>query len=162
MDPAQVERISEKDMRVCYPRTIGHRFSLVSKVDMHPVAVAVTMQKTMLHFARQGDCVIVGQCADVALKELGPFNIFVYADMASKLARCTDRAAEDEKLSLADLRRKIVKVDKDRAAYRALFSETEWGRKEAYHLCVNTTGKEVKTLVPAIAEYVRLWFRDAR
>ena len=158
MDISHVERVSEQDIRVYYPRTIGHRFSLMSKIDTRPVDVAVSLQEAIRRFASQGDCVIVGRCADVILKEMKPFNIFVYADPETKLNRCMERAAKDEKLSIPELNRRIIQVDKDRAAYRDLFSEMKWGQKEAYHLCINTSGKEIKTLVPAIAEYVRVWF----
>ncbi|MBQ7942493.1 MAG: cytidylate kinase-like family protein [Lachnospiraceae bacterium] len=53
---------------------------------------------------------------------------------------------------------RMKQVDRERAAYRELFTEETWGDKESYHLCINTSGKEIKTLVPAIAEYVQIWF----
>lgn len=52
----------------------------------------------------------------------------------------------------------MKQIDKERAAYRSLFTEEDWGRKESYHLCINTSDKEIKALIPAVAEYVRLWF----
>lgn len=101
---------------------------------------------------------IVGRCADVILYDMNPMNLFVYADQQSKLMRCTKRAPEDEDLSAAEMIRKMHRVDKDRAAYRGLFTDTRWGRKEAYHLCINTSGKETKSLIPALAAYVSCWF----
>lgn len=56
--------------------------------------------------------------------------------------------------------RKMKQIDKERAGYRGLFTEDEWGKKESYHLCINTSGREVKTLIPALAEYVRDWFEQ--
>ena len=53
--------------------------------------------------------------------------------------------------------KRIKQIDKERAAYRELFTENDWGKKESYHLCINTSGKEIKTLIPDIAEYVKLW-----
>lgn len=159
MEISHVERISEQDIRIYYPRTIGHRFSFMSKTDTRPFDVAVALQESIRRFASQGDCVIVGRCADVILREMKPFNIFVYADPETKLNRCRERASKDETFSVSELSRKIKQVDKDRAAYRDLFSDIKWGQKEAYHLCINTSGKEIKTLVPAIAEYARLWFK---
>lgn len=52
----------------------------------------------------------------------------------------------------------MKQIDKERATYRSLFTEEDWGRKESYHLCINTSDKEIKALIPAVAEYVRLWF----
>lgn len=54
----------------------------------------------------------------------------------------------------------MKQIDKERAGYRGLFTEDEWGKKESYHLCINTSGREVKTLIPALAEYVRDWFEQ--
>ena len=51
-------------------------------------------------------------------------------------------------------------IDKERAAYRGLFTEDEWGRKETYHLCVNTSGIEIKSLIPALTAYVNTWFEQ--
>lgn len=87
-----------------------------------------------------------------------PLNIFVYADQISKLARCQERAGEDEHYAERDMLRRMKKIDRERAAYRELFTETEWGRKEAYHLCINTSGKQIKDLVPAVGEYAKIWF----
>ena len=158
MDVEQVSNISERDIQLYYPLTMGRRFASMLKVDTRPVQVVVALQEAIRRFAHQGDCVIVGRCADVILKDMEPLNIFVYADAASKLRRCEQRAPEDEKLSTPALNRLIAQVDKDRAAYRDLFSDGQWGKKEAYHLCVNTSGKQIKQLVPALAGYVNCWF----
>lgn len=158
MDVDHVARISEQDIRGCYPLTIGRRFATMPKLDTRPVQVMIALQEAIRRFAHQGDCVIVGRCADVILKDLEPLNIFVYADAASKLQRCEQRAPEGEKLSVPALNRMIAQVDKDRAAYRDLFSDAKWGQKEAYHLCVNTSGKQIKQLIPALAGYVNCWF----
>ena len=39
-----------------------------------------------------------------------------------------------------------------------MLSDLPWGRREGYHLCVNTTGLSLKTLAPLVAEYARSWF----
>ena len=49
-------------------------------------------------------------------------------------------------------------IDRCRANYREIFSDTKWGRRESYHLCINTSGKEIKKLIPALAAYVNNWF----
>ena len=52
---------------------------------------------------------------------------------------------------------KIRRVDMERARYHELFSGTPWGDKAGYHLCVNTTGVEIKRLIPMIADYAGSW-----
>ena len=41
-----------------------------------------------------GNCIIVGRGANVILKDYNPMNIFVYADMESKINRCRKKARE--------------------------------------------------------------------
>lgn len=158
LDKNYVSHISEKDIRVFYPSTIGHRFMTNSSVLQQPVKVAAAQHEMIRQLAHQGDCVIVGRCADVLCRDLNPLNIFAYADRLSKLQRCEARADESEHFSEKEMLRKMKQIDKERAAYRELFTEEKWGRKEYYHLCVNTSGKEIKTLIPAIAAYVNVWF----
>lgn len=153
-----VRNVSEKDIRLFYPTTIASRLHAPSPVMQQPVSVVVAEQELLKKLAAKGDCVIVGRCADVVLQEYEPLNIFVYADTQSKVLRCRQRGEGRGQLSEQELLRKMKQIDKGRAAYRSLLAETEWGKKEAYHLCVNTSGKEIKALIPALAEYTRLWF----
>ena len=157
-DENYVAHMSEKSIRSAYPLTIGHRFSMTPNyVTKQAIKIAVEQKNIIENFAKQGDCVIVGRAADVILAEYKPFNIFVYADKAAKLQRCIERAPEDEKLTLAELERKMRDIDRNRASHRDLYADTKWGDCRNYHLCVNTTGKEIKTLIPAIAEYIKRW-----
>ena len=157
-DENYVAHMSEKSIRSAYPLTIGHRFSMTPNyVTKQAIKIAVEQKNIIENFAKQGDCVIVGRAADVILAEYKPFNIFVYADKAAKLQRCIERAPEDEKLTLAELERKMRDIDRNRASHRDFYSDTKWGDCRNYHLCVNTTGKEIKTLIPAIVEYVKRW-----
>lgn len=54
----------------------------------------------------------------------------------------------------------MKRIDKDRTAYRELFTEAEWSRKESYHMCVNTSGKGINALVPGIGEYAKAWLEQ--
>ena len=157
-DKNYVAHISEKDIRVFYPSTIGHRFVAPHPSAQQSVKVTLAQHEMIRQLARQGDCVIVGRCADVVCRDMNPLNIFVYADRLSKLARCESRAGENEHFSEKEMLRKMKQIDKDRAAYRELFTEEDWGAKESYHLCINTSSKEIKALVPAVAKFANIWF----
>ena len=117
-------------------------------------------RKVILDLAEKGNCVIVGRCADVILKDYHPLNLFVYADAESKIQRCIDRAPEGEHLSRNDIARRMKQVDKNRAQYRQMFADTKWGAKETYHLCVNTSGHQIKDLIPGLASFVRCWYGE--
>ena len=71
-----------------------------------------------------------------------------------------DRAPEGENLTRNELLRMIRQIDKQRAQHHQMYSDMKWGAKEAYHLCVNTSGKEIKKLIPALAQYARAWFGE--
>lgn len=159
-NPQYVANISEKEVRVFYPTTIGNRFSLGHFAANQSMKVVLAENEIIKKLAQKEDCVIVGRCADLLLQNMNPFNIFVYADVVSKLERCSKRASKVEEFSPEEMQEKIRNIDKERANYRGLFTENTWGQKEYYHLCINTSGKDVKMLVPAIAMYSKLWFGE--
>ena len=146
-----VAHMSEKSIEAAYPLTIGHRFGVPPfQIMDQPIRVAVAQRQLLEKFAQQGDCVIVGRCADVILKDYRPLNLFVYADMDAKVERCMKRAPEGEHLTR--------RIDKERAQNHLMYADTKWGSKESYHLCVNTTHREIKQLVPALAQFCKDWF----
>lgn len=157
-DKNYISHVSEKDIRVFYPTTIAHRLIAPHLMTQQSISIAVSEHQLIQELAQQGDCVIVGRSADIVLREMNPMNIFVYADWQSKLNRCKNRADGSEHFSEKEILKKMKQIDKERAAYRSLFCEKDWGKKESYHLCINTSGKEIKALIPAVADYVRLWF----
>lgn len=157
-DKNHVAHISEKDIRVFYPTTIAHRLVAPHPITQQSISITVAEHELIKELANEGNCVIVGRCADIILRDMNPMNIFVYADRQSKLKRCENRAEENEHFTEKEILGKMKQIDKERAAYRSLFTEEDWGRKESYHLCINTSDKEIKALIPAVAEYVRLWF----
>lgn len=158
LDKGYVAHVSESSLRAAYPLTIGRRFTVPHKAMEQSIMVAVTQQKIIQNLAQQGDCVIVGRCADSVLAHLHPFRIFVYADRASKLKRCQERAKEQEELTLAEMELRMRQIDKNRAKKHELTANIAWGAKEGYDLCINTSGREIKALIPALAEYIRRWF----
>ncbi|MDO5425723.1 MAG: cytidylate kinase-like family protein [Eubacteriales bacterium] len=158
LNPEYIEHISESDIRTVYPRTIGHRFSSMRAVANDSIKVAASQKKVIERLASQGDCVLVGRGADVILKDQKPFRIFVYADQVSKIDRCLTRSEKGENKN--EILRQMKRIDKNREIYHELLSDTKWGGKENYHLCVNTSGQEIKSLVPALTSYIEQWFQN--
>lgn len=153
-----VAHISEKDIRIFYPRTIAHRLIIPHPATHQPMKIVAAEHELIRQLAAESDCVVVGRCADIVCRDMHPFNIFVYADRASKLQRCRERATINEHFSEKEMLRRMKQIDKERAAYRNLFIEDDWGNKEPYHLCINTSRMNIKALIPAIAEYAKIWF----
>jgi cytidylate kinase len=105
------------------------------------------------------NCIIVGRNADVLLKDKNPLDIFVCADMESKIARCKERADEVESFSDKEIKRKIKRIEKNRARTRFLIADGEWGDRKSYDLIVNTTGRNIKILAESLAPFVESWFK---
>lgn len=151
-DVGYVEEMLEKGLPKVFPLTFGRTFSYADSASQNFTRILLAQQQIITDLARKGrDFVIVGRSADVILSEYRTFNIFVYADMQSKLIRCRKRAPEDEKMSDRELVRMIRKIDAGRADTRELIGNGGWGNKENYDLCLNTTNVEIKRMIPSLA-----------
>jgi cytidylate kinase len=160
LDKTYVANRSESAMRAFYPTTIARGFYRTNYMMMQNVQIMSAEREIIKKLAEEGDCVIVGRAADVILAEHKPFRLFVCADEKAKLARCIERAEAGEKLGEKDILRKCNDIDKRRASYRKMFTEQKWGEASAYDLCVNTTGKEIKRLIPALISYIETWYSE--
>ena len=154
-----VKSIVEQSSFQSYPITYGKTFFLNDLSTDNHWKIIQAQNEVLKELAEKSDCVFVGRCADVILDKMHPLKIFVYADMDSKLARCKANAPEGENLTDKELIKKIKDTEKKRERYYRAFTERSWGSKENHHLCVNTSGKEIQDLVPAVAEFCRVWFK---
>lgn len=157
MDEHYLERQLESGGVVSYPVHFAQTFSQISAVPDGAVQLLSLQTKLLRELAAKGDCVIVGRAADTVLEEYAPFRLFVCAEQEAKIRRCRQRAPEGEELSDREILRQMKRIDRSRAEYHDIISSRLWGDKSAYHLCVNTTDTEIKTIVPGIAAYYRLW-----
>lgn len=157
MDIRYVTQLADRSLLASIPLHFGQTFTHAS-VQKQQIDILVEKQRVMKDFARLSDCVIVGRAADIVLSEYQPFKIFVYADMAYKIKRCQRYAGGSQPLSVREMERSIRKIDAARAQYRGMFPGIGWGDREQYHLCVNTTGLEIKGIIPSLAGYARSWF----
>ena len=141
--------------------SITYRGTLSSNSYLYAaqVQLLVEQKKVIEQIAALGkDCIIVGRNADMILQEYAPFNLFVCAQTEAKVKRCMERASAEEKLTEKELIRKMKQVDKVRSQTRELMGGSDWGRRDGYHLIVNTTNWEIKELVPAVADFADRWF----
>jgi cytidylate kinase len=159
LDPHYVEtKLSDHGWRnfsITFCGTIGSS----AYVQASKVQLLVEQKRVIEEIASLGkDFVIVGRNADVLLEAYLPFKLFVCADTEAKLRRCRARAVEEEHLTDKELLRKMKEIDKSRAQTREILSGTAWGDPASYHLTVNTSDFEIKSLVPAVADFASAWF----
>ena len=84
-----------------------------------------------------------------------PFRIYVYADMAHKLARCRANGEAGEDLSDKVLEKRIRSVDKARAQYYRFYTGDSHDDRLTYDLGINTSTIPIPDAVTAIAALVR-------
>lgn len=141
------------------PLTFGHSFTSPLAAQYAQTGLLIEQKRVIEEIAELGkDFIIVGRNADVLLKDYCPFNIFVCADMQAKIHRCMERAAQSEKLSAKEMKRKMQNIDKNRAHTREIITGLRWGERHNYHLTLNTTDWSIKELAPAAAGFAESWF----
>ena len=157
MSEEYIKNISERGVYP-YAFQFAKSFAMYSAMQNNQTEILVKQAKILKEIAQKGDSIIVGRGADTILKDYNPMKIFVYASLESKINRCKQKAKEDEKLTDKELEKKIKNIDKNRKEFNSLISNTEWGNKENYNLCINTSNIEIKSIVPSVAMYIENWF----
>ncbi len=158
MSEEYIQNISEKGV---YPYTYQFAKSFLnsSPVQNSQIQVLVKQNEIIKKIASKGNCVIVGRAANAILKGEDTIDLFIYADMKSKVARCKQKADENENLSDKELEKKIVEVSKNREKFHNVVSNEQWGKKENYDLCINTSGVDIKSIITPLRMYIENWFR---
>ncbi len=160
LDQNYLERTLDTNWTQNYTLSFGKTLTLKTLAAKNSLLLA-EQHKLVKQLATQGDCVIVGANADLVLDELNPLRIFVYADMASKVARCLERQTETENFSDREWEQKIKAIDKGRAATHDMVTSIyPWGDKRGYDLCVNTSATAISSIIPAMKQFVTTWFKE--
>lgn len=158
LDESHVENLLDRGFSMNFHYNFHATFAHTTPLAYEATNLLSEQHTVIRQIAERGDCVIVGRGADAILEDMNPLKLFVYADMDSKIKRCQNRAEEGEKLTDKEMQKKIKQIDKRRAITHDIVSDYPWGDRRSYHLCINTTGTEIKKIVPAVAEYAKIWF----
>ena len=98
-------------------------------------------------------CIIVGRCADYALKDHpAKISVFIKADMDARVKRIS-RIYNMSDSKAKDL---IVKTDKKRANYYNFYSNKKWADSRSYDLCLDSSILGIDGTVKMLKEYVKL------
>ena len=148
-----IQQVVERKPFPLFPITIGRSFYPQDDVVFEQTQAVYKEQSSVIQeMAAKSDCVIVGRCADYILRDKNPLRLFVYADMASKMARCREKGSPQENFSDQELKKHIQSVDKHRSRYYEFYTGRTWGDKLNYDLCINTTQTEIKRIVPVLVK----------
>lgn len=95
----------------------------------------IAQKKVIADLAEKGPCVIVGRCADYILRDIANcLTVFVHASDEKRADRIVSVYGEREESPI----RRIHDKDKKRKAYFEIYTGTEWGKAENYHLCLDS------------------------
>ncbi|MDD6401561.1 MAG: cytidylate kinase-like family protein [Lachnospiraceae bacterium] len=106
---------------------------------------------TIKKIADEGPCVIVGRCADYALREYDNLvRIFIYAPLQERIKTVASKLGitEDKAKSL------INNEDKGRAAYYNYYSTNKWGAIDTYDLLVNSSLMDIDKAVDFLISFI--------
>ncbi len=158
MNEDYIESVLNKGVSAGYPYMFRNTFYHTTPIESDISSVWEEQHDIIQRIAQKGEpCIIVGRGASGILEKYNPFNIFVHAEEKSKILRCKERASSTENLTDKKMLRKMKQIDKARANFHAISGLYPWGDKRGYHLCINTTDAQIKDIVPAIAQYIRIF-----
>lgn len=102
---------------------------------------------------KDGDCVIVGRCADYVIEtaQMDSIDLFIYASMEHKI----ERIASKYDLSPEKAKDKIKKVEKGRKAYYNYYSNKEWGNIANYDLLIDTSHISIDDAVDVVLLFIK-------
>ena len=159
-DERYVEQVLESAFPISVPISYGKTFSYADATGQQALELLTSQCSFLKEAAEKNNCVIVGRSANIILEDMNPLNIFVYADMESKMKRCRSRAAEGETYTDNQLKRKIRQIDAGRARHQRFLSDKKWGDKAGYNLCINSSNLEIKAIAPIVADFAKHCFES--
>lgn len=111
----------------------------------------MAQKKVIEELASKGACVIVGRCADYVLKDRNDcLNVFVYADKKIRAERIVKQYGE----SAIEPEKRLDDKDKKRKLNYKYFTEQEWGKRQNYHLCIDSGFVGIEKAVALIVNAV--------
>lgn len=111
----------------------------------------IAQKKVIEELAEKEACVIVGRCADYVLKERTDcLHVFVYADKAFRAERIVKQYGENA----VEPEKRLEDKDKKRKLNYKYFTEQEWGKRQNYHLSIDSGFIGIEKAVALIVDAV--------
>lgn len=124
---------------------IGRGLDGLSNADK----IWIAQKKVIEKLAEKGPCVIVGRCADYVLRERKDcLNVFVYADKKFRAERIVKQYGE----SGVEPEKRLADKDKKRKLNYKYFTEQEWGKRQNYHLSIDSGFLGIEKAAALIAD----------
>ena len=109
----------------------------------------IEQTKIIEEIAAEGDCVIVGRCADFILRDRKDcLNVFIHADMESRAKRIVERYGECDKSP----EKRLTEKDQKRKVYYKNYTGRNWGQAQNYDICLNSGALGIETCAELIVQ----------
>lgn len=108
---------------------------------------------TIKKLADKGPCVLIGRCADYALKDRDDvINLFITAPLENRI----ERVARRNGITRDEAKERIKRMDKSRASYYNYYSSKDWGDAKSYDLCIDSSLLGIEGTVELLEKLVTL------
>ena len=155
IDMKTLESVDEKQ-KSSYWYSFATNYVFSKEGEVHPISAEdnlfMKQAKVIEELYEKENCIIIGRCSDFILKDKpNVISVFIYAsDMDFKL----DRKKDLEKITVKEARQKITKIDKQRAEYYKRFTSQDWGDKNNYEICLDTSKIGVEETINILENYI--------
>lgn len=123
--------------KVSEVKTSSFMYSMSSTTFTLPLndQVFAMQSKIIRHLATHDDCIIVNGCADYILEDFDDvFTVFIHAPFESRVRR----VKEDYKEEHEDIKKFVMKKDKNRSNYYNYYTTKKWGQLKNFDLTINS------------------------
>lgn len=133
-------------------------YQTVGAEPTHHDRLFLAQARTVTRLVNEGSCVIVGRCSNaLTAGRDNVFNLFVHAPLDTRIDRVTRREGVDRTQAKA----MIERIDHERAEHCRRYTDTEWGRAEAYHLCIDSSLQSPEATAQTVCALAQAAFPDA-
>ena len=115
-------------------------------------AVFFNMSDLICNLARTEDCIIVGRCADIILRNnyIPHISLFISAPFEVRLRYMMNVREMDQKTAVKFLK----KMDRQHKKYYEFYTSEKWGTPENYDLCINSANYGIKETIEIIERLI--------
>ncbi|MDO4632878.1 MAG: cytidylate kinase-like family protein [Eubacteriales bacterium] len=108
------------------------------------------LQKSVIQqLAEQGDCVIVGRCADYILRETADcLTVFIHASLEKRAERIVKVYGEREESP----KKRLQDKDRRRKAYYQFYTDVKWGDVRNYQITLDSGVIGIEKCVEILAD----------
>lgn len=106
--------------------------------------------------ASEEDCVIIGRCADYALRDFDRvLNVFITAPIDVRVKRAVEVYGIAEKHA-GDY---VKRIDKQRVSYYNYYTDKRWGQPQNYQICLDSSALGIDGTVDLLERFSEEYFK---